>query len=104
MPPSAERARLDALVEEATVDAYGEHEQLAAFQSVIEEHLAVPFQTQVLGVEVTVLKVDWRSGSGIVAICKRGKERQAIGILDLPLPDPRPAGAEWLDAFRHWGA
>ena len=57
---------------------------------------------QVLGVEVTVLKVDWRPGSGIVAICKRGKERQAIGILDLPLSDPPPAGAEWLDAFRHW--
>ncbi|MFD1536906.1 calcium-binding protein [Nonomuraea guangzhouensis] len=94
MPPSAERARLDALVGEATVDAYDEDEQLTAFQSVIEEHLAVPFQTQILGMEVTVLKVDWRPGSGIVAICERGKERQAIGILDLPLPDPCPAGAQ----------
>ncbi|MFK4035944.1 hypothetical protein ACI2LC_09120 [Nonomuraea wenchangensis] len=27
---------------------------------------------------------------------------QAIGILDLPLPDPPPAGAEWIRAFRRW--
>lgn len=27
---------------------------------------------------------------------------QAIPILDLPLPVPRPDGAEWIDAYRHW--
>lgn len=27
---------------------------------------------------------------------------QAIGILDLPLPDPPPIGAEWIHAFRRW--
>jgi hypothetical protein len=30
------------LVEQATVDAYDEYEQLASFRVVIEEHLAVP--------------------------------------------------------------
>jgi hypothetical protein len=35
-------AELDALVEQATVDAYDEYEQLASFRVVIEEHLAVP--------------------------------------------------------------
>ena len=54
----------------------------------IEEHLAVPFRTTVLGVEVTITKIDLLPGSGIVAICSRGKHRQAIGILDLPLPTP----------------
>jgi len=95
-------AELDALVEQAIVDAYGEYEQLASFHVVIEEHLAVPFRTTVLGDEVTVTKIDLLSGSGIVAICSRGKHRQAIGILDLPLPAPLPAGAEWIDAYRHW--
>ncbi|MGW0806611.1 hypothetical protein [Nonomuraea sp. NPDC002799] len=102
MPSKPERTDLDALIEQATVDAYDEDEQLAGFHSAIENHLAVPFQTQVLGVDVTVRKVDWSPGSGIVAICVRGKERQAIGILDLPLPDPPPAGAEWIEAFRRW--
>jgi hypothetical protein len=34
-------AELDALVEQAIVDAYDEYEQLASFHVVIEEHLAV---------------------------------------------------------------
>jgi phosphohistidine swiveling domain-containing protein len=95
-------AELDTLVEQAIVDAYDEDEQLASFHAVIGEHLAIPFRTTVLGVEVTVTKIDLLSGSGIVAICSCGKHRQAIGILDLPLPTPPPAGAEWVDAYRHW--
>lgn len=93
---------LDALVELATADAYDEYEQLTSFHVMIGDHLAVPFQVTVLGVEVTVTKIDLLSGSGIVAICSRGKYQQAIGILDLPLPTPPPAGAEWIDAYRHW--
>lgn len=96
------KAELDALVEQAVVDAYDEYEQLTAFHAVIEDNLAVPFQTTVLGVEVTVTKVDLLPGSGIVAICTREKQRQAIGILDLPLPISPPAGAEWIEAYRHW--
>jgi hypothetical protein len=38
----------------------------------------------------------------IVAICRRGRTRQSIPILELPLPDPRPAGAEWIEAYRSW--
>ena len=93
---------LDALVEQAIVDAYDEYEQLASFRVVIEERLAVPFRTTVLGVEVTVTKIDLLSGTGIAAVCSRGKHRQAIGILDLPLPTPPLAGAEWIDAYRRW--
>jgi hypothetical protein len=95
-------AELDALVERATVDAYDEYEQLASFRVVIEEHLAVPFRTTVLGVEVAVTRIDLLSGTGIAAICSGGKQRQAIGILDLPLPIPPPGGAEWIGACRRW--
>ena len=28
--------------------------------------------------------------------------RQAIDVLDLPLPEPLPKGAEWIAAYRHW--
>jgi hypothetical protein len=57
-------AELDALVEQAIVDAYDEYEQLASFHVVIEEHLAVPFRTTVLGDEVTVTKIDLLSAAG----------------------------------------
>lgn len=61
----------------------------------------MPFDTVVLGVEVTVRKVDLQN-DGIVAICQHGRDRQAIGVLDLPLPDPAPEGAEWIAAYRRW--
>jgi len=93
---------LDKLIDEATTDAYNESEQAGGFFAMIEENLALPFVTQVLGQDVTVTKVDITNRDQIVAICLRGKARQAIPILDLPLPAPRPEGAEWIDAYRRW--
>jgi len=93
---------LDTLIEEAITYAYNESEQACGFFTMIEENLALPFVTQVLGQEVTVAKVDITQRDQIVAICSRGKATQAIPILDLPMPKPRPEGAEWIDAYRRW--
>jgi hypothetical protein len=68
----------------------------------IEQHLALPFETVVLGVAVTVKAVDVAESGHIVAICHRGRERQVIPILELPLPDPLPSGWEWIEAYRRW--
>jgi hypothetical protein len=94
---------LDALVAEAVVDCYNDDEQLTGLYTMIADNLAVPFTTQVLGVEVTVRRIDLSDG-GIVAVCHRGRMKQAIGILDLPLPTPPPEGAEWIEAYRHWAS
>jgi hypothetical protein len=93
---------LDALVEQATVDAYDIDEQLTGLYAVIGDELATPFQTVVLGVEVTVTGVDLVPGTGIVALCRRGAYKQRTGLLDLPLPSPPPTGAQWIDAYRRW--
>lgn len=93
---------LDKLIEEATTDAYNESEQAGGFFAMIEENLALPFVTQVLGQEVTVAKLDITKRDEIVAICARGKATQAIPMLDLPMPNPRPEGAEWIDAYRRY--
>lgn len=93
---------LDKLIEEATTDAYNESEQAGGFFAMIEENLALPFLTRVLGQEVTVAKVDITKRDEIVAICSHGKAVQAIPILDLPMPNPRPEGVEWIDAYRRW--
>lgn len=96
------KARLDELVDEATTDAYGESEQAVGFYTMMENDLAIPYSTQVLGVEVTVERIDMTDADEIVAVCKRGAKRQKIPILDLPLPSPPPKGAEWIAAYRHW--
>ncbi|MBD0842283.1 hypothetical protein [Streptomyces sp. TRM68416] len=81
-------AALEALIEEATVDAYGEDEQLTDFFTMIEESLAVPFTMTVLGVEVSVVGVDLTEDGGVAARCARGTVRQDIGILDLSVRLP----------------
>jgi len=96
------KVQLEKLVEEAIVDAYGESEQATALFSMIEDHLAMPFDIEVLGVGATVLAVDLTARDDIVAICKRGKCCQSIPILDLPAPSPSPDGWEWIEAYRHW--
>lgn len=95
-------AKLDKLIEEATVDAYDESEQTAGFYTMLEEHLALPFKAEVLGVEVTVERIDITDDEQIVAVCARGKSRQRIPISELPLPAQPPKGSEWIDAYRRW--
>jgi hypothetical protein len=92
----------DALIGEATVDAYGESEQRGGFLTMLEEQLACPFTTDILGVPVRVERVDLNDADEIVAVCRRGRQRQRIPLLNLPLPSPPPDGWEWIEAYRHW--
>jgi hypothetical protein len=96
------KARLDDMIEQAMVDAYDESEQMTGWFTMIDENLAVPFETTVLEVPVTVERVDLNESEQIVAVCARGRSRQPIPILDLPLPAPPPDGAEWIEAYRQW--
>ncbi|HVT59241.1 MAG TPA: calcium-binding protein [Thermoanaerobaculia bacterium] len=96
------RAKLFELIEEATIDCHDESEQRLGLYTMLEDNLELPFQTDVLGVRVTVERIDMTDEEEIVAICTRGRARQAICLLELPLPVPRPQGAEWIDAYGYW--
>ena len=100
--PKPSNKLLDAMIEEATVDAYNDEEQITGLFTMLEEHLALPFQTTVLGVTATVTKIDLTTGNEIVAICRRDNHKQTIPVLELPLADPAPDGAEWIEAYRRW--
>ena len=96
-------ARLEALIEVATVDCYNESEELTGIFTMLEENLALPFTTTVLGMEVSVERVELNEAGEIVAMCRRGRRRQSVPILDLPLPVRRPSGAEWIEVYKRWG-
>jgi hypothetical protein len=102
--PRISKARLEEMIEQATVDAYNESEKITGWFTMIDENLAVPFETTVLGVPVTVERLDLSRNEQIVAVCTRGRSRQSLPILDLPLPTPPPDGAEWIEAYRQWRA
>ena len=93
--------QLDELIEEATVDAYDEEEQATGFYTMIDDNLALPFRTRILGLEVSVVAVEM-DDDGIKAVCENAGKQQRIGLLDLPLPSPPPSGAEWIAAYRRW--
>jgi hypothetical protein len=87
---------------EAIVDAHDEAEQTCGWFCMLDEHVEVPFETEVLGDPVVVDTIEQRGDTRLVAVCRRGRARQAIDVLDLPLPSPIPAGCEWIEAYRHW--
>ena len=77
--PRLSKEMLAEMIEEATVDAYDDSEQATGRFTMFEEHVGQ-----------------------IVAICTRGRDRQAISLVDLPLPPPKPAGTGWIEAYRYW--
>jgi len=68
----------------------------------LENELAVPFRTAILGTPVRVERVDVNDAEEIVAVCRRGRHRQLISLVNLPLPSPPPVGWEGIEAYRHW--
>ena len=105
--PSAARTtlgtrQLEALIEEAIVDAYGESEQRVGFLTMLQNDLAFPFEIEILGAPAIVEGVDLNDAEDIVAICHRDRHKQLIPILNLALPSPRPVGWEWIEAYRRW--
>lgn len=97
------RAELREMIDEATVDAHDDGEQLMGFSAMLDQELALPFETEVLGVVVQVVSVMQR-GASLCAICQRGRIKQAIELSELPLPSPLPKGAEWIGAYAHWSS
>ena len=102
-PPSKfSSARLDEMIDEATVDCYNESEQITGIFTMLEENLALPFTTTILGMEVAVDRIELTASDEVVAVCRRQGQHQRVPLLDLTLPTLKPAGAEWIDAYRRW--
>jgi hypothetical protein len=71
---------LDALVEEATVDAYNNEEQLGGFAVMIEDNLEMPFETTVLGVMVTVKGVTQTESGSSRAASATDSTRRSLSL------------------------
>jgi hypothetical protein len=73
-------ADLDELIEEITVDANGEDEQLWAFRQAIENGIAVPCDATVIGEPVTVTKFDYDGNNrrGLTATCRRADGKKHV--------------------------
>jgi hypothetical protein len=93
-------AELDELIAEATVDCYGEEVQLTGLATMIADNPAVPFETTVPGVTVTVSAIDRPT-----PVSSRYASAASTGRLFPSLTcrcQIRLPGAEWIAAYRRW--
>lgn len=94
--------RIQELIEEATIDAYDEYEQLAGFLCMIEDNVKTPFKAKVMGDEVKVIELNEGKCNDLVAICEKNGKKYTICLSALEFQDPLPEGYEWIEAFLEW--
>jgi hypothetical protein len=95
---------LEDLIEQITVDAYGDAEQLWAFRQAFEDDFSVPCAATIAGTPGTVVKFDFDGNErrGLTAKCRlQDGSQQTISAADVQLPAGDP-GERYLAAYRKW--
>ena len=95
---------LDQLIEEITVDAYGDDEQLWAFRQVFEDSVPVPCDGFVIGEPVVVVAFDYDGNErrGLTARCRRADgSTHVVAASEVTLPRGS-IGARYLAAYCKW--
>ena len=95
---------LDKMIEEITVDAYGDDEQFWAFRQAFEDNVDLPADGFVIGEPVSVIEVDYDGNErrGLSARCRRedGSEH-VVAASEVGFPQAS-AGANYIAAYRRW--
>jgi hypothetical protein len=100
-----DKKRLQELLEDATLDCYGEEEEFAGVLVTLDENLHFPLQGQLLGETVEVAGLSESRSSlrrGIIANVRKGERAFTASLADLTFVDPDPVSAEWLAMYRYW--
>ena len=93
---------LDRLIEEITVDAYDEDEQLMGFENAFDEGADFPCPGTVMGEEVEVLSVSVKNHRReLIATCKRGGRQYDVALLDIDVHGDS-ATYRLIAAYRRW--
>ena len=70
---SASPSRLKQMISEAIVDCYNDSEQAMGLYNMIEEKLRLPFSTILLGIQVTVEKIDLNDAIDLLLVAVDSK-------------------------------
>ena len=94
---------LDELIEQITVDAYGD-EGYSAFLQALEEEMTFPITAFLVGMSVGVTGVDFDGNGrrGLVATVEHNGTSSTISILDLDFTGDNPAADRIIAAYRRW--
>jgi len=96
-------ATLDALIEELTVDAYGDEEELVGFLTGAEDALKVGEMATIAGAEIRIVAVDCGPDArrGLLAVCERDHQRFEVSLADLTFVPSSELG-QIVAAYRRW--
>lgn len=95
---------LDEMIEEISVDAYGDDEKFWAFRQAFEDNVDLPADGFVIGEPVSVIESDYDGNErrGLTARCRRedGSEH-VVALSEVGFPHAS-AGANYIAAYRRW--
>jgi hypothetical protein len=96
-------AELDALIDELTVDAYGDEEQLSGFHVAAEEALSRGERATIVGVDVEVVGIGCGpdARSGLLARVRRDGAMHDVALADLGFDSDSQLGLV-VAAYRRW--
>ena len=94
--------RIEELIEEATIDAKDEEEQLMGFICMFQDFVTTPFKAKAMGDEVEIIELTEGKYNNLVAVCKKNGKTYTVCLDTLEFSDPLPDGYEWIEAFQEW--
>jgi hypothetical protein len=95
---------LDEMIEEITVDTYGDDEKLWAFRQAFEDNVELPADGFVIGEPVSVIEIDYDGNErrGLTARCRRGDgSEHVVAVSEVVFPQAS-AGARHIATYRKW--
>ena len=94
---------MDALIEEVLVDAYGDGEQLSAFECVFAE-AGLPVSALVVGMACSLDQIEFEGDErrGLVGVVTLDGRRERVSLVDVSITEKSNEAARLLAAFRRW--
>jgi hypothetical protein len=94
---------LDDLIEQVTVDAYG-NEGYWSFRQAFEDHIEFPVDATVIGTRATITEIDFDGDErrGLVAKVTRDVRVRNVSLLDVEVPAAHGRFARLTRAYRRW--
>lgn len=101
--PATTEPTLDELIEQITVDAYGD-EGYWSFRQAFEDYVQFPVTASVVGTEVTISEIDFDGDErrGLTATVEHDNGTWTVPLLGVEIAAGQDRLARPLDAYRRW--
>lgn len=97
----SEKRIYEKIIEEATMDCYGEYEQIAGWQCLLDENINTPCNC-IMGSEKAVIeKIDSDdNGNVVIGVIRLSKTKIRVLIQDIILDNPE--AMKYINAYKYW--